>query len=325
VIAPGRSGKGNISVVIPFYNGREWISRALSSVLAQTLPPDEIVIVDDASKVPLTLEDIRNIAGMEAVTGGRLALNILRHDVNRGIPAARNSGLRACTGEWIAFLDQDDEWMSERLEAQMRRIDQEDDPGRVGGIFSRVLEKNVRSGCERTMPTDTEIGFMNRHGLFCGLLWIGNFVHWITFMVRRRCLEDVGYLDEDLQGGSDDYDFILRIAQRFDVLVEDGEPRAIHYLHGHNYSNLLKFANDNEKILSRLQEECRNDQMLVKGLHRAFARNLYNEGRYWHLRGDYSLARKLYLRSMVKSLEVKNIGMFLISACAALVNRRKKP
>jgi glycosyltransferase involved in cell wall biosynthesis len=318
--------QGNqISVIIPYYNGMEWISRSLSSVLAQTLPPHEIVIVDDGSKEPLEFEGIDNIPGMENVIEGNIKLNILRNEVNRGIPATRNIGIKSSTGEWIAFLDQDDEWMPEKLEAQMCKISRQDNPHMLGGIFSRVLEKNLQSGFERTMPRTDEITFMDQNGLFCSMLWKGNIVHWITFMVHRICLEKVGYLDEKLKGGSDDYDFVLRVASKYNVIVDFDKPRAIHYLHGKNYSNLLKFANDNNIILSKMRGYCQINSKLKKGYHIAKARNLYNEGRYWHIQEDYVRAWKLYLQSIIKSPEKRNLGMLIICTWAAFIDALFKP
>jgi glycosyltransferase involved in cell wall biosynthesis len=93
-----------VSVVIPAYRRPEMVARAVSSVLAQTRPPAEVIVVDDAS-------------GDE--TGARaaeLGARVIEHEVNQGEGGARNTGVRQATHEWVALLDCDDEWLPSHLE-----------------------------------------------------------------------------------------------------------------------------------------------------------------------------------------------------------------
>jgi glycosyltransferase involved in cell wall biosynthesis len=94
-----------VTVVIPAYNRAALLGRALQSVQAQRpLPPAEVIVVDDGS------DD--ETAGVARSFGAK----VLTHDHNRGLSAARNSGLEAATQPWIALLDSDDEWLSHHLE-----------------------------------------------------------------------------------------------------------------------------------------------------------------------------------------------------------------
>ena len=95
-----------ISVVIPLYNKRTSVIRALNSVLSQTIQPEEIIVVNDGS-----------------TDGSEQLVNELNHPLvrlinqpNAGVSAARNRGIKEAKGDWIAFLDADDEWMPEYLE-----------------------------------------------------------------------------------------------------------------------------------------------------------------------------------------------------------------
>jgi hypothetical protein len=88
-----------LSVVIPVYDRRLLVERALRSVFAQELAPAEVIVVDDGSS-----DDTADRAAA-------LGATVIRHDVNRGKSAARNTGLEAAQSDWVAFLDADDEWL----------------------------------------------------------------------------------------------------------------------------------------------------------------------------------------------------------------------
>ena len=101
--------KLSVSVVIPTYNRAEVVSEAVESVLAQTVPADEILVVDDGSTDAT--------AAVLKTYGERIRL--IRQD-NAGVSAARNAGIEAASSEWIAFLDSDDTWSPDRLAAFQR-------------------------------------------------------------------------------------------------------------------------------------------------------------------------------------------------------------
>ena len=89
-----------MSVVIPAYNRAATIGLAVGSVLRQTVGDLEVIVVDDASSD-------NTVAALEAIGDARL--HIIRHATNAGGAAARNTGIRAATGDWVAFQDSDDE------------------------------------------------------------------------------------------------------------------------------------------------------------------------------------------------------------------------
>lgn len=103
-----------VSVVIPTRNRTALLARAIQSVRQQTYENLEIIVVDDAST-----DDTQKIVGGLADP----RIRYIRHDVNRGGPAARNTGILAARGEYIAFLDDDDEWESVKTEAQLRFLE----------------------------------------------------------------------------------------------------------------------------------------------------------------------------------------------------------
>src|SRR5262245_33280431 len=114
-MTPG-SNLAAVSVIIPVFARASTIGRAIESVIAQTFSDYEIVVIDDGS----TDDTVERV---EALSLERLRL--IRHDRNRGAAAARNTGIRAARGRWIAFLDSDDIWTStEKLSRQVAALQQ---------------------------------------------------------------------------------------------------------------------------------------------------------------------------------------------------------
>jgi glycosyltransferase involved in cell wall biosynthesis len=130
-----------VSVIIPSYNRGRLIQRAVQSVLAQTYSDLEVVVVDDGSK-----DDTVRIVQAEARHDSRVKL--IQHDRQKGAQAARNTGIRRATGEWIAFLDSDDYWLPDSLEARLSV---------VGTNRTRV----VYSDCYRQKPGNPESNTLN--------------------------------------------------------------------------------------------------------------------------------------------------------------------
>ncbi len=115
-----------VSALIPTYNRRNYIFRAIDSVLAQTVPVDEIIVVDDGS-TDGTLEAIGSVYGPE--------VKVVRQE-NMGVSVARKRAIDEAQGEWVAFLDSDDEWLPERNAAFLRAISIV--PPKVAWIFGNT-------------------------------------------------------------------------------------------------------------------------------------------------------------------------------------------
>jgi glycosyltransferase involved in cell wall biosynthesis len=100
-----------VSCIVPVFNGERFLAEALESILRQTRPPDEIIVVDDGSG-----DDSRGIA-----RGFGNAVRYVRQD-NAGPAAARNAGVALAGGDFLAFLDADDVWLPAKLERQLARF-----------------------------------------------------------------------------------------------------------------------------------------------------------------------------------------------------------
>jgi glycosyltransferase involved in cell wall biosynthesis len=116
-----------IATVIPLYNKEPYIARAIASVLAQTRPVDEIIVVDDAS-TDGSLERIK------AFQDSRIRVLRRTDPGQRGLPATRNLGIRSATSRWIALLDADDRWQEDFIEENEKLIALASD--RIGFLFT---------------------------------------------------------------------------------------------------------------------------------------------------------------------------------------------
>src|SRR5690242_15610224 len=112
--APSRAttGQCDVSVVIPVYNRAELLRWPLRSIADQTLPPLEVLVVDDCSAP----DEAGKIRALVERFGNSLNLRLLRTDRNGGQSYARNLGIREARGKYVAFLDSDDFWLPEKLE-----------------------------------------------------------------------------------------------------------------------------------------------------------------------------------------------------------------
>ncbi|MFQ5509847.1 MAG: glycosyltransferase family 2 protein [Leptospirillia bacterium] len=195
-----RNATPRISVIIPAYNRAATIRRALDSVLAQTLGDFELIVVDDAST-----DD--TVVLVESFSDPRIRL--LRHATNRRAAAARNTGIRAARGRYLAFLDSDDEWLPDKLEVQLAAL--EAAPMEV--MASCTGCEIVRNG--ETFPK-VPVHTSHRRLLMGCDLSPGS-----TLMVRREVFDRVGLNDEAFYR-YEDWDWMLRYAMqlRIDLLPQ---------------------------------------------------------------------------------------------------------
>jgi glycosyltransferase involved in cell wall biosynthesis len=177
--------------VIATYNMGHYLTLAIESVLAQSWPNLEVVVVDDGS------ED-----------NTRKKMKVFEEDSrvryfpteNQGQPKAKNRGLQEARGEFIAFCDADDHWQPNKLKIQMPYFA---DP-KVGVVYSEVSYID-----EHGDPVEKEIPYKRYSGRVTESLVIKNFVPFGTAVIRRACVEKNGRFDESLPMGID-WDLWLR-------------------------------------------------------------------------------------------------------------------
>lgn len=263
-----------VSVVIPFYDGNDTIARAIASVDRQTVRPSEILVIDDGSPDPL---DTGRLAA-------RVPVRVLRHETNRGIPAARNTAIRAATADWIALLDQDDEWVPEKLEWQWAALERAGhDPATVA--FGRLRIPGLDGAPAWIFPGARAIRRMERGGEAAvrELAFHGCVTPPVTLLFHRSLLERHGYLDESYRGGADDYELVLRLAAagarfRCDASPAPARPAVFRHDTGRNYSaHAPRYLRDDLRIFPALAARY---PLVARYRDRALARVRYAFGRH---------------------------------------------
>ena len=219
-----------VSVVIPTFNRRQLVERAVRSVLAQTHPIDDIVVVDDGST------DGTGEA-LTAAFGNRIRYV---WQANRGVAAARNHGLRLARGEYLTLLDSDDEWLPDKTARQLEWLQSHRDFGMVLCDVIRRFDRGEPEIFRRRalLPEDGDI--------FKWVLLAPNFVP-ASAMLRRVVYESVGEFDETLPT-AEDLDYHLRVAARWKIgLIEQPLVAA---MRGHGgLSNLPRSYEDYARVI----------------------------------------------------------------------------
>ena len=199
--------KDSVSVIITTYNRKNIIGRAVDSVLGQTRPADEIILVDDGSS------DHTNQLIKEKYPD----IKYIWQD-NRGIGHARNTGISQARGIWIAFLDSDDEWLPSKLIDQLKALQHQPDYK-----LCHTNEIWVRNG-KRVNP-------MKKHEKSGGLIFKNCLPLCIispsSVIIHRSVFEEYGLFDESLPV-CEDYDLWLRFCAFLPILYVE-KPQIIKY------------------------------------------------------------------------------------------------
>ncbi len=226
-----------VSVIIPAYNAERSIANAIDSVLAQTYPVHEIIVVDDGSTdgtkeiveqyasssslrggqrpTKQSNEDAFRKSNLEIASGQKEALamtyrgNAIRYifQHNSGPAAARNTGIKSSTGEYIAFLDADDTWLPDKLEKQISRMISDAKCGLIHTARIRVGDDGIIQNTKhRHVP----------EGNVFEQLLKGNFICTSSVVVRKECFQALGAFNEAKEIiGAEDYEMWLKIASKY--------------------------------------------------------------------------------------------------------------
>ncbi|MGA2670059.1 MAG: glycosyltransferase [Dehalococcoidia bacterium] len=193
-----------VSVIIPSYNGARFISEAIQSVIDQSFTDFEIIIVDDGSTDNTS----------EVVKGFKDPRIRYIYQENRGLPAARNSGILASGAEYIALLDSDDKWLPGKLELQVKAIES---APQVGVVYCDVYNFDSESGT--IIGTFfKELPFSPPRGRVLSQFIQHYFGHPSTLLIRRNVFAQVGMFDETLRSCEDE-DMLFRMASYFEFEV----------------------------------------------------------------------------------------------------------
>ncbi|MFL6706899.1 MAG: glycosyltransferase family 2 protein [Massilia sp.] len=231
-----------LSVVIPCYNAERYIAATLDSVLAQGDDDLEIIVVDDGSR-----------DGSRALIHQRYPQVRLIEQANAGVAAARNHGIKAARGEWIAFVDADDIWLPGKLAAQFALLAKNPDcrmcytawhvwPSDAPLPTPAVLQEVERNASD-TARWQSASGWIYPQLLLDCAVWTS------TTMAKRSLFDEIGNFDGSLRVG-EDYDLWLR-ASRVTPILQVPRPYALYRIHPDSITKSRPTANYRALVINR--------------------------------------------------------------------------
>lgn len=243
-----------ISVIIPNYNYGDYIADAIESVLSQTYPEVEIIVVDDGSTDDSKSKVIKY--------GSRVRLV---QQQNKGVSAARNRGIAESNGRFIAFLDADDKWHPEKLS---RQFEQMNNP-KVGMVYCGLQYMDAKGRFLSVNLSGSEGYVLKELALLEGP---GVPASGSSALVRRECFERVGLFDESLSTSAD-WDMWRRIACHYEIRIVR-EPLVFYRVHASGmHHNVDLLERDMLQAVSKMFSD--PDAQEVHHLRRRCYGNLY--------------------------------------------------
>jgi glycosyltransferase involved in cell wall biosynthesis len=285
-----------VSVVIPVYNGGSFLTKAIESTLSQTYKPIELIVVDDGS-----VDDSADI-----ISSYGTRLRPIRQP-NAGVAQARNVGIRAARGDFVAFLDQDDWWLPTKVAKQVEFFGQDHDLGLVHTDAAFYHD-----------PSASFIGRINRlrpellTGRSFERLLLGNAILNSSVMVRRSVLNTVGTINIEIRGNTiQDYDLWLRIAKQssFGFIAEK---LVVYRLHpGQGMWDARRSLVEELDLVERLVEETRTPPSAEM---RARMATLLDEAGIAHLdAGNVELARQCFAKALRKRYSWRDVVLLALA------------
>jgi len=276
-----------VSVIVPTYNRPERVKEAVRSVLSQTFQGFEVIVVDDG--IQTRAQQVINSFDDERV-------RYIKHERNKGGGAARNTGINAADGEWIAFCD-DDRWLPHKLETQLERIDSVAEE--IGFCFSGAINTYEDGSSQRSSVDPAGVHDYHTIALrrFSGFLTP-------TLMIRPAVIESVGGFDE-LLPSHQEAELMIRATKEVKglgideplVKVSMDTPDSIG-------SALSRRIAGREKVLSKHAEEFRSFPHVL-------ANHLFQLGLWYRDSGKYRKAQSNFWRAFRYSRSLRHFLHFL--------------
>ena len=195
-----KNNQNTVSVIIPVYNRVKVIDRSINSVINQTYPINEIIVIDDGSN-----------DGTYDLVKRNFPQVILKYQENKGVSNARNVGIKLAKSKWIAFLDSDDEWLPKKVEEQI-------------SLLNINLSFKICHTDEVWIRNQVRINPMEKHRKYGGDIYNKCLPLCVispsSIIIHKDIFNDIGLFDEELPV-CEDYDMWLRICSKYSVLFLD--------------------------------------------------------------------------------------------------------
>lgn len=255
-----------VSVIIPTYNRAHLIPRAIQSVLSQTYRDFELIVVDDGS-IDNTEEVVKSFDDER--------IRYIKHERNKGVASARNTGIKIAKGKYVAFLDSDDEWFPNKLEKHVQAF--KDAPPKVGVVYSGVwvlwynnrYRKTYISYPCKEKEGDLHHSFLKKNSIFPSAV-----------LVKKECFSQAGMFDEELLA-VEDWEQWLRISKYYHFKCIDAPLAWIHRTPG----SLTEQVDTVINALQLISTKHRDDSAEVR---RRSSVNLFDAGFFLCTNGQFA-------------------------------------
>lgn len=300
-----------VSVIIPTYKRADKIERAIESVLNQTYQKLEVLVVNDnepGDEYTLKLEEI-----ISSIKDPRVSLIHQEKHINGA--AARNTGIRASKGEYIAFLDDDDTWIKNKIEKQIDIFNKNPDVGLVTtGVYYKYVKENI-----------TYTSIPNVNGDVSKEILISNCIGGTQVMVKKYILDKVGGFDEKLKA-LQDYELWIRVCQ-FTKVATVNSP-CINYFNYRGTNQISQFTKNYETSFNYISKK---HSKLIKNLS-VYERKRMDSAKYLLLankamrNNDKKLAFKYGINAFKINPSVKSLSYIVIAnfSYKTILRMRKK-
>lgn len=289
-----------VSVVIPTYERQEYLRGAIQTALGQTYDPIEVIVVDDGSSEPYADRIVSEFP--ESVI-------CITHDRNKGLSAARNTGIEAANGEYIAFLDDDDRWHKDKIARQVSTLSENKEAGLATCLVVALTPDNEIVHCETDAPS----------GDCSESMLIGNQIGTPSrVLVRQECFDDIGVFDESLPT-KQDWDFYIRLCQKWNITaVEDH--LCFRTIHDSMSSSPVSALQDNKLILDKHENLIQR-----RGYWRQSQAEIEERvGRAYMRQSELRRARKHFETSLRKDSSIGRILLYMLTFTHASIVERMR-
>ncbi|MBL1265000.1 glycosyltransferase family 2 protein [Methylomicrobium sp. RS1] len=264
----------NISAIIPAYNSAEFIADAVRSILMQTHPVLEIIVVDDGS-TDATAEIVVNLPG---------PIKYIKQQ-NQGPSAARNTGIKAAGGDWIAFLDADDQWTTDKIEKQINLLKTYPSLALIAGDMTEIDHEDriITQSVLAKHNLLEKFQHLNGKAIPNALseLVTKNFIPTGTVLVNKTTLIEAGLFNQTIRFG-EDLELWARIATKYPISCIP-EILMLRRQHGNNATQMTAaLLDDLVKVMQSIKKTASQELKAQRINPARLVADAYASLGYWH-------------------------------------------
>jgi glycosyltransferase involved in cell wall biosynthesis len=271
-----------ISIIIPTYNRCNLLPRAINSVLNQSFKNFELIIVDDGST-----DETKKIIEKYLKKNSRIKYI---YQKNSGSPAQpRNTGIKIAKGNYIAFLDHDDEWFNDKLEKQIKMYIKNNKDNKIGLVGCGAISINTKSKEKKIIKFPPSLKIKSAKALKKIIPYSCS-----SIMIKKSIFQEIGLFDEKMRV-SDDYDMYIRISRKYRFIFIQ-EPLFNYYIHENNLSKSNSLINEN--MIKDVQKIIKKHKKIFSKYPNIYSKILKKIGTYYMLKNNHQLASKYFIKSI---------------------------